>query len=173
MTISVCLDQYNKCGSLRYFSQGNLQLSSGHLEWVKFSAYLNNKILLWPHLPKFLLLVDSLSSHPLSYAEDRPSDRGRQTRLVLSAVSIEDVEVFACVFCSQIILLDLGFIFISSSSVEAANSLSAFFRTDHVMVMHCLPLFIIWCMDLFVFDCVKCVSSENNQCFEYFLEHQR
>lgn len=34
MTISVCLDQYNKCGSLRYFCQGNLQLSSGHLEWV-------------------------------------------------------------------------------------------------------------------------------------------
>lgn len=97
-----------------------------------------------------LLLVDSLSCHPLSYAEDRPSDRGRRTRLVLSAVSIEDVEVFACVFCSQIILLDLGFIFISSSSVEAANSLSAFFCTDHVMVMHCLPLFIIWCMDLFL-----------------------
>lgn len=137
------------------------------------SAYLNNKILLWPHIPKFHLLVDSLSCHPLSYAEDRPSDRGRRTRLVLSAVSIEDVEVFACVFCSQIILLDLGFIFISSSSVEAANSLSAFFHTDHVMVMHCLPLFIIWSMDLFIFDCVKCVSSENNQCFECFLEHQR
>lgn len=81
------------------------------------------------------MLVDSLSCHPLSYAEDRPSDRGRRTRLVLSAVSIEDVEVFAYVFCSQIILLDLGFIFISSSSVEAANSLSAFFCTDHVMVM--------------------------------------
>lgn len=91
------------------------------------SAYLNNKILLWHHIPKFHFLVDSLSCHPLSYAEDRPSDIGRRTRLVLSAVSIEDVEVFACVFCSQIILQDLGFIFISSSSVEAANSLSAFF----------------------------------------------